>query len=423
MPKIRLTDLSLKRVTAQLPATGRVDYFDLTLPAFGIRVSSTGVASWFLFYRVDGKQVRDIIGRFPKKSLTTARQEARDKLELIERGRDPRQEDARQRAQEARRRAETFGSVADQYHTAHLAKLSRGEELWKRVQDDLLPAWKDLPIRDLGRGAVMTILDAIEKDKGAYARNRRLALIRNLLNFALDRELVDANVAARLKMLDEPARERTLSDAEVVEIWQATAVLSQAFGGFVRMLLLTGQRRREVSNMAWREVDEADALWILPPERMKAGLTHEVPLAPAAMAILNELPKSDERGTYTFSTGRRGDVPVSGFNAVKEQIDAHILEARQAADPKAKAMPDWRLHDLRRTMRSGLSRLRIPSHIAERVLAHVPGGIQATYDRFEYRDEKRHALEAWAAYVLGVVNPARQVTSIEHARQKRKRKA
>jgi integrase len=423
MPKIRLTDLSVKRVTAKLPTAGRVDYFDSTLPAFGLRVSSTGAASWFLFYRVDGKQVRDIFARFPAKGLKAARQEARNRLELLDRGRDPRQEEARQHAHEAKRRAETFGSVADTYHTAHLAKLSRGEELWQRVKDDLLPAWKDLPIRDLGRGAVMTVLDAIEKDKGIYARNRRLALIRNLLNFALDRELVDANVAARFKMLDEPKRQRSLTDAELVEVWQATGLLEDTFRRYARMLLLTGQRRSEVSDAPWEpELDEAERLWTIAPERMKARLAHVVPLSPAVMAILAEFPAGKDRGQFVFSTGRRGDTPISGFNSLKRQIDQHIVEARRKIDPDAKPMPDWRLHDLRRTFRSGLSRLRIPSHIAERVIAHLPAGIEATYDRFEYLDEKRHALEAWAAFVEQLVNPQPKVTPIEQARQKRARK-
>jgi integrase len=419
MPRIRLTDLSVKRVTSKLPAVGRVDYFDLTLPAFGIRVSATGAASWFLFYRIDGKQVRDIIGRFPANGLTAARQEARAKLDLIEHGKDPRQEEARQHAQEARRRAETFGSVADQYHTAHLVKLSRGQELWQRLKDDLLPVWKDLPIRDLGRGAVMTVLDAIETNKGVYARNRRLALVRNMLNFALDRVLVDANVAARIKMLDEPDRQRILSDAELVEIWNAAAQLDLAFRTYTCTLILTGQRRSEVSDTAWPEIDEAERLWTVSAERMKHKLIHEVPLAPLAMANLAELPKGDDRGHYVFSTGRRGDSPISGFNSLKRQLDQKIIEARRKIDPEAKTMPNWRLHDVRRTMRSGLSRLRVPSHIAERVIAHLPGGIEKTYDRFEYRDEKRQALEAWAAYVEQLVNPQPKVAPLEKAQQKR----
>ena len=413
MPVTKLTDRSLKALKP--PATGRVDYFDKLLPAFGIRLSSTGAASWFVFYRVDGKQVRDIIGRHPAKGLAKARGEARHKLDLVERGRGPRQEDARQRAAESKRRAETFASVADEYHEGHLDKLASGAELWERVKGDLLPAWGVWPVRDITRGDVMTLLDKIEKAKGVYARNRRLALIRSMLNFALDRERVDANVAARIKLLPEPDRSRVLTDAELAEIWAAAHKLADPFQRFIRMLIVTGQRRREVSDMAWSEIDEAEKLWTLPAGRMKAREIHEVPLSALAMTLLEpggvdgEKP---ERGTYLFSTGRRGDRPISAFNKLKLQLDRHILTAQRETNAKGKPMADWRLHDIRRSCRSGLARLQIPPHVAERVLAHVPGGVEAVYDLHQYRDEKRRALEAWAQHVERITNPQNNVVEL-----------
>lgn len=420
MPRQKLTDLTVKSLAAK-PGKLRTDHFDELLPGFGIRVSPAGACSWFVFYRVDGKLIRDIFARYPAKGLAIARGEARRRLDLVGRGIDPRQEEARQRAREARRRAETVKAVADSYKTAHLAKLKRGDELWSAIEADLLPAWGDTPIRDIGRGDVMRLLDRIETEKGIYARNRRLALIRHLFNFALDRELVDVNPAARIKMLAETARERVLSDAELVEVWRAAGLLTAPGGALVRMLVLTGQRRGEVAQTTWPEIDESDALWTIAAKRMKAGLVHEVPLAPAALALLQDLPKGADRKTYVFASPHRKDAPIGGFNVLKEDLDRHILEARQKLDPGAKPMADWRLHDLRRTMRSGLSKLRIPSEIAERCISHVPGGIRRVYDRYEFRAEKRHALEVWAAYVGSLVNPTPKVTSIERARQRRRK--
>jgi len=411
-----LSERKLKALQGKPPKAGRVDHFDDRLPAFGIRLSATGAASWFVFYRIDGKQVRDVFGRYPAKGLAKAREEARDKLALVERGRDPRQEDARQRAAEARRRAETLASVAESYREGHLSRLASGEELWQRIQDDLLPAWGDRPIRDIGRSDVMRLLDKLEGAKGPYARDRRLALVRHLFNFALDRELVDANPALRIPMLPEPDRSRVLVDAELAEIWAASGRLTDPFRRFTRMLIVTGQRRREVANMAWPEIHKDERLWTIPAARMKARHLHEVPLSELAMAQLEPAAiggtESIECATFVFSTGRRGDRPISGFNVLKRQLDEHILTARKACDTKQKTMPPWRIHDVRRTVRSGLARLGIAPHVAERVLAHVPGGIEAVYDLHQYRDEKRRALEAWAQHIERITNPQPNVVEV-----------
>jgi len=402
MPVRRLTDRSVNALKP--PSSGRNDYFDAILPAFGIRVSATGAASWFVFYRIDGRQVRHVLGKYPAKGLAQARAAARGALELVQRGRDPRQEDARQRAVETKRRAETFGAVAEQYREAHLSKLARPDELWRRIESDLLPAWGATPIRDITRGGVMIVLDGIEKHSGGYARNRRLALIRNLMNFALDRELIDANPAARVRRLPETARSRVLSDTEIAEIWHAAGNLIDPFARFVRMLILTGQRRREVGEMAVAEIDIAERLWTIPAGRMKARVLHEVPLSALAMSLIQP-----SVGPHLFSTGRRGDLPIVGYNKIKLYLDQHIRAARGG---NAQPMAAWRLHDIRRTVRSGLARLGVRPDVAERVLAHVPGGVEAVYDRFTYRDDKRRALESWAAHIERITNPQPNVVGL-----------
>lgn len=421
MPRRKLTDNTVKSLVKAL-GKGRTDYFDKLLPGFGLRVSPTGAASWFVFYRLDHKLVRDIFDRYPAKGLAAARDEARKRLDLVNRGRDPRSEEARQKAQEVRQRAETFAKIADDYRIAHLRKLRSGDELWAAIEADLLPDWRDLPIRDLTRGAIKSKLDRIEISSGPYARNRRLALIRNLLNYALDGELIDANVAARIKMLAEEARERILTDAELVEVWRASGQLVVPADALVRAFILSGQRRAEVAEMAWPEVNETERLWTVPAARMKSKLVHEVPLAPMMLALILGVPTANQRKTHVFASPYRKDAPIGGFSQLKEDLDRHILEARQKVDPKAEPMAPWRFHDLRRTMRSGLSKLRVPAEIAERVIGHVPGGIRRVYDRFEYRQEKRQALEAWCAYVDALINPRPKVTSLTEARTKPKRK-
>ena len=170
--------------------------------------------------------------------------------------------------------------------------------------------------------------------------------------------------------------------------------------------------------MEWPEVDEAEALWTIPVARMKSKLVHEVPLTSAMLALIQGVPTANSRKTYVFASPYRKDAPIGGFSQLKEELDRMILETRQKIDPESKPMVPWRLHDLRRTMRSGLSKLRVPAEIAERVIGHVPGGIRRVYDRFQYRDEKRDALERWSAHVRVLLDPVPKVTSIDHARQK-----
>ena len=312
-----------------------------------------------MFYRIDGKQVRDIIGRHQGKDLADARQIAKDKLALVERGRDPRTEEARHKAQQARQRAETFRRIADDYKAGHLAKLRSGGELWAAIEADFLPDWRDLPIRDLTRGMVKAKLDEIEVARGLYSRNRRLALVRNLLNFALEGEWVDANVVARIKMLEETERDRILTDAELVEVWHAAGRLLAPGNAMVRQMILSGQRRNEVSEMAWPEIAEAEALWTVPAARMKSKLAHEVPLDPGNAG--DDSGRADGQRPENLrlrqpSPEGRSDRRLQPTEGRPRQVHSG---GTAEVDPNAKPMTPWRLHDLRRTMRSGLSRLRV----------------------------------------------------------------
>ena len=425
MARKALTDRTVKSLKPA-PKGKRYIQPDGIVPGMGVRVTDTGSKSYVLVarYPIAPKHPAPrALADVGEITLAEARDRARGWLELIQKGIDPKIEEARQRALNARQQAETFGKVADSYKVGHLDKRRSGKPVWASLQADLLPPWKDLPIRDLTRGMVMERLDAIERERGPVSRNRRLALIRHMLNWTLDRELVTANVAARIPLLDETPRERVLSDAELVEVWRASDELTAPQGQAVKLLILTIQRRNEVFRMETAEIDRADKLWKIEGRRMKAGKPHIVPLTDAMLAVLDSLPTYDPPREHVFSSShRKASTPFGDHGGLKEELDRLILEARQKQDPKAKPPAPWTLHDLRRTGRTGLSRLRVPSHIGERVTAHLPGGIQAVYDQWEYLDEKRQALEQWSSYVMSLINPAPKVTSIEQARQNRSSK-
>jgi integrase len=158
------------------------------------------------------------------------------------------------------------------------------------------------------------------------------------------------------------------------------------------LLLLTGQRLREVSEMAWSEVDLDKALWTFAPSRMKNGAAHVVPLASESLALLRSVPCGS--GKYVFSTcgGRK---PISGFSKLKSRIDAALPEP----------ITPWRFHDLRRTMQTGLSMLGVPDVVAELAIAHSQKGLHRVYNQHGYLTEKRNAMERWEAHLRSICAP------------------
>jgi integrase len=183
----------------------------------------------------------------------------------------------------------------------------------------------------------------------------------------------------------------SFTEAEVRVLWLATGGMSYPAAPFVRLLLLTGQRLREVAEMSWHEVDFDKALWVIPPDRMKGDGAHEVPLASAAVEILKGLPRFT--GPYVFTT-TDGTRPISGFSKMKATLDERMPGVAR-----------WRFHDLRRTMRTALGGLPVPNNVAELCIAHTQPGLHKVYDQHSYRDEKCRAFELWANRLMTIVEP------------------
>jgi integrase len=188
-----------------------------------------------------------------------------------------------------------------------------------------------------------------------------------------------------------------LADDELNAVWQGAEAIGWPFGQIIRMLVLTGQRRGEVAGMRWQELNFDAKTWTLPKERCKNGIEHVVPLSRPAIEILESLPRI--AGDLVFSYNGR-TVP-DGFDRAKKRIDAFI------AGRKGQPIPEWRLHDLRRTFASGCARLGIAIHVVERCLNHSSGtfrGIVSVYQKHDFADEKRVAMETWARHVESVVS-------------------
>jgi integrase len=188
-----------------------------------------------------------------------------------------------------------------------------------------------------------------------------------------------------------------LSEKDIAAIWQVCQAAD--YGRIVQLLLLTGQRREEVGNMRWSEIDWEKAIWTLPPQRTKNKRTHEIPLAPQCLTILRNVPRIVGRDPV-FGNGHSG---FSGWSKAKVSLDTRLAACSRLS-------ASWRLHDLRRTAATGMATLGVDPHIVEAVLNHVSGtraGVAGIYNRATYRDEKRTALTKWAGCVDGIVSTCR----------------
>ena len=398
---MKLTDLAVANVKP--PASGRIEIWDAMLPGFGLRISEKGSKSWVVLYHVRGRATgkrRLTLGRYPIISLAKARERARHVFEAASEGID-----SAEAQSPAREPAPSFEKVAEQFIRRYAKPKNRG---WHRQEVDLAreftPYWGKRPIDTITRRDVLDALDRISDRVSPLRANRQLALIRKLFNWCLERGLLETSPAANVKPPGrEVSRDRVLSDGEIRSVWMCCDAVGHPFGAIFKLLLVTAQRREEVGRMRWADLDLGKGSWTIPRERSKNDVANEVPLPPLALAIINDLPRF-EGEALMFAAANGSGHPASGYSKAKLRLDRMIV-ARRASEGLPE-MPEWWVHDLRRTAASGMARLGVAPHVIERVLNHISGsqaGVAGIYNRYGYLPEKRHALEAWAVHVLSIL--------------------
>jgi integrase len=397
MPAKRdFTDRFLKSVKPA-PAGKRIIHWDAQVPGFGLRVSDKSrpddVGAFVLVTRLPGSSnpTARRIGAYPALSLAQARQVAREWRDDISKGVDPKVKEAEKLREEARRRADTFAAAFAVYAEEKLRRLRTGAEAVRTIERHAMDVWGQRPISEIRRADVKELIRNIHKF-APVAGTRLLSLLKTFFAWAAEEELLEASPAAAVKPLaDEVKRDRVLTDAEIRAVWHACGDLG-AFGRAFRFMLVTGQRRSEVGGMTWSEIDRDKRLWALPKERAKAGRKHEIPLSGLAMSILDDCPELNQ---YVFSTGRSmpsgAASPVSGWSKAKANLDE-----------KAK-VGDWHVHDLRRTCTTNLAKLGVDRVVISKLLNHAEGGVTSIYDRYARDDEKRAAMDRWAARLVAIV--------------------
>jgi integrase len=414
-----LTDRTIKALKPAAPGK-RVERWDGVVSGLGIRVTDTGAKSFVLNARYPGspnhRSARRALGGYGELTLEQARNKARSWLELLGRGIDPRDELEERKRAEQRKCAGTFASVAEDFVREKLSKERRGHDAEIALRRELIPRWGARQIPEISRGDVKLMLEQV-KARAPYQAHALLALARRLFSWAIERERFGLehnpcdNINGKTFIGEKPPRTRHLSDAEIRAFWRACEELGYPHGDLGRALLLTGTRHREMAAAPWSEFDLAKATWTIDQSRFKSDSQHTVPLVPDMLALLTELPRF-KSGPFLFSTCY-GKVATDITEKVKAKIDAVMARELGVAEVKP-----WRVHDLRRTVRTNLAAMRIPDHIAEMVLGHGKKGLQRVYDQHQYETEMREALERWAARLRTIVSPpAPNVTSLDERRQ------
>lgn len=416
MPSIKISKATVD--SAQQGAVDKV-YWDKALAGFGLKVTPAGRKVYLYRYRIasPGRAARThpitlTIGKHGDLTPDQARDRATELAGKVAVGVDPRAEERRERIEaEAKARRETdlaFDRKADQWldHYEH-EKERRPSSVSQAklvVRNHLKPALKSKPLPEIGKPEIQSIIEAIPVRQKAM-RRAVFAYASILFGWAASSGYIDRNPLQDMNKPPAPkARERVLSDEELAAVWRAAAELPKPFGPFYRLLILTGQRRDEVATLRWADLDRAAATWTIPAERAKNGRAHIVPLSPQVIAELDALAGSSLQWPRSgFALTTTGRTSISGFSKAKAALDDLITAAG------GKPMADWRVHDLRRTLATGLQRLGVRFEVTEAVLNHISGskgGVAGIYQRHDWKDEKRAALTAWASHVERLLSGA-----------------
>ena len=380
-------------------------------------VQPSGARSWAFRYRQNGRTRKLTFGSV---GLKTARQLAEKALEVVEDGGDPGADKVKARREAASDKCD-FESVAalflERYvnkkkqrprprtleEQARLLGMTLTENSWAAKKGGLAHRWRGRKISAITKSDIIERLDEqLAQQKGANANRLRIVL-HLFFGWCMRRDLIAVNPCTGT---DRPApqisRDHVLTDAELALFWRA-AGLDPFFGPMWKLLALTGQRRDEARGATWSEIDLEARTWTIPANRAKNGHEHEVPLSPTAIALLEAQSRIGKRPTLVFTT--TGDAMLGGLSRAKDRLDRRMA-ALAAADGLKEPVQPWRIHDLRRTAATGLQRLGISLPVIEKVLNHTSGsfaGVVGIYQRHDFPEEKRAALDAWDRHIQSLV--------------------
>jgi integrase len=390
MPRIKLTKSSIDALPT--PSTDVV-YWDAGCPGFRVKVTPKGRKVFIVLYRTGGagsKLRKYTIGPYGRVTLHQARIAAQKVFAAKLEGRDLAAE-----KREARRRvvADRVEDLLETFIVQQVSQNRSAYEVSRLLRREMGKPWAGRSIHEITKRDVVEVISSIEQRGAPSTANKTLKVIKTFLRWCVGRAVLDRSPAEGVPMpAKEIARDRILSDDELARVIIATRKIGGPYGGIVELLALTGQRREEVARSSWEEMDFESLTWTLPSDRTKNGKPHIVHLSDPAIAVLDGMKKENK---YIFST--TGQTPFQAFSTAKRELD------------KVSGVTGWRLHDLRRTCVSGMARLGVPPHVADKILNHQAGtisGVAAVYQRHNFLAERREALNSWGNHVAQIVGQA-----------------
>lgn len=392
----KLTDAKIQGLKA--PEKGQVEHADSMVPGLRVRIGAEGKPSFIIRKRIHGKLHNITLGRYdPRRfGLAAARKRARALISDLEAGAPVPAPKGRASG------APTIRELMPAY-LASKEKLRSHAEI-KRIADNyIIPAIGDRIADAVTRGEVTAFIDSIDAKAMARAVHAQLSAF---YTWALPRlDALPANPCVGAGRPEKPrSRDRVLSDAELAALWRIADGKVAPWGPGVKLLILTAKRRDEVFGADWAEFDLDAGEWIIPPERTKNDRPDIVPLSAPALEVLRSLPKDHAKLFPVRKVAKRDKAGPSGFSKALAQYRIEVDQALDRAPLPLDAQ--WRLHDIRRTVATGLQRLGVRLEVTEAALNHVSGsrgGIAGVYQRYDWRAEKRAALDAWGGFVLALV--------------------
>jgi integrase len=390
MPTRKLTDSFIRNFKNP---DKRVEIYDTLITGLAIRITASGNKSFVYRYRLASNVKRFTIGQFPKISLSGAREEAKELSYKIAKGVDPTIE-VKNRIRESEY---TISDLADYFKKRYLPlKKKSTQRTYKcRIDSSIIPKLGQIPLKSLSKAHIIEFLEKIAFDDGQLINsNRTRAVLSSMLSFAVQKDLIDYNPVKSIKKLArERSRDRIYSDNEIRILWGVFETQREPVQSLLKMLLLNGQRLTETRITRWDQIN--NNIWTISKESTKNSHTHMIPLSDLSLETLESLKEYSGKSDFVFLAPRKRDRPIPSVTTVPERIR------------EISGVADFRFHDLRRTVGTNISRFNFSRVVAGKVLNHqqLAGDSQVTaiYDRYNYMEEKRDALQCWADHLKTLI--------------------